>query len=252
MRKFGLIGFPLGHSFSKLYFINKFISESIHDCSYDNYELEELKSLEDLILKNHEISGLNVTIPYKSEVLQYLDSADDEAIAVGAVNVLKITRNGGKPMVKGFNTDTFGFKKALVPHIDFQKVNKAIVLGTGGSAKAVSYVLKKLNIEITQVSRNPGGENCISYNDLTDEMLIENKLIVNTTPLGMFPHINAKPRLNYSCLTTNHILFDLVYNPSLTTFLQKGQEQGSKTIGGVQMLHFQAEKSWEIWNDDTF
>jgi len=138
-----------------------------------------------------------------------------------------------------------------MPHIEFQKINKAIILGTGGSAKAISYVLKKLDIGITQVSRNPGARDCISYNDLTDEMLIENKLIVNATPLGMYPHINAKPRLNYNCLTASHILFDVVYNPSITTFLQKGHEQGSKTIGGVQMLHFQAEKSWEIWNDET-
>jgi shikimate dehydrogenase len=250
MRKFGLIGFPLGHSFSKLYFTNKFISESIPDCSYDNYELEDLKSLEDLILKDHELCGINVTIPYKSDVFKYLDSADDEAIAVGAVNVLKITRTGGKPKVKGYNTDTFGFEKALMPHLDTGKINKAIVLGTGGSAKAVSYVLRNLNIGITHVSRNPG-MNSISYNDLTDEILVENKLIVNATPVGMYPRTEAKPRLNYSCLTDSHILFDLVYNPALTTFLQKGKEQGSKTIGGVQMLHFQAEKSWEIWNDET-
>jgi shikimate dehydrogenase len=250
MRKFGLIGFPLGHSFSKLYFSNKFIAESIPDCSYENYELEELKFIEDILSNNPELCGLNVTIPYKSEVFKYLDFVDDEAIAVGAVNVLKIRHSIGKPIVKGFNTNTLGFEKALMPHIDLLKINKAMVLGTGGSAKAVTYVLKKLDIGITQVSRMRG-ENCISYKDLTDEMLNENKLIVNATPLGMFPHINAKPNLNYSCLTSNHILFDLVYNPPLTIFLQKGQEQGSKTIGGVQMLHFQAEKSWEIWNDET-
>jgi shikimate dehydrogenase len=250
MRKFGLIGFPLGHSFSKLYFSNKFMSESIQDCSYDTYEIEELKYLRDIISNDPEIRGLNVTIPYKSEVFKYLDSVDDEAAAVGAVNVLKIENRGGRPRVKGFNTDIFGFRKALSPHINVRKIDKAIILGTGGSSKAVTYVLKSMDIGITQVSRNPG-ENCISYNDLTDDILQENKLIVNTTPLGMFPNINAKPNLNYYCLTDRHILFDLVYNPSMTSFLQKGQERGSKIIGGIQMLHFQAEKSWEIWNDDS-
>jgi shikimate dehydrogenase len=250
MRKFGLIGFPLGHSFSKLYFSNKFMSESIQDCSYDNYEIEELSLLKNIISDDPEICGLNVTIPYKSEVFSYLDFVDDEAVAVGAVNVLKIERTGKKPFVKGFNTDIFGFKKALTPQIDVRKINKAIVLGTGGSSKAVTYVLKNLDIEITHVSRSPG-ENSISYSDLTDDILHEHKLIVNTTPLGMYPNINAKPRLNYSCLTESHILFDLVYNPAMTTFLQKGHEKGSRIIGGIQMLHYQAEKSWEIWNDDS-
>jgi shikimate dehydrogenase len=250
MRKFGLIGFPLGHSFSKLYFSNKFMSESIQDCSYENYEIEELKLLEGILSNDREICGLNVTIPYKSEVFKYIDSIDDEAVAVGAVNVLKIEHRGERSLVKGFNTDIFGFKKALAPHIEVRKIDKAIILGTGGSSKAVTYVLKSMDIEITQVSRNPG-ENCISYNDLTDDILHENRLIINATPLGMYPNINAKPRLNYYCLSDKHILFDLVYNPSLTSFLQKGQEQGSKIIGGIQMLHFQAEKSWEIWNDNS-
>lgn len=226
------------------------MSESIQDCSYDNYEIEELKLLEDILLNDSEICGLNVTIPYKSDVFKYIDSVDEEAIAVGAVNVLKIQRKGDRPYVKGFNTDIFGFKKALTPHIDNRKIDKAIILGTGGSSKAVNYVLKSFDIGITRVSRN-AGEDCISYNDLTDEILHENKLIINTTPVGMYPNINAKPKINYNCLTDNHILFDLVYNPALTSFLQKGHEKGTKTIGGIQMLHFQAEKSWEIWNDDT-
>jgi shikimate dehydrogenase len=250
MRKFGLIGFPLGHSFSKLYFSNKFMSESISDCSYENFELSELSLLEDLIRSDQEICGLNVTIPYKSEIFKYLDSADDEAVAVGAVNVLKIRHNDGKAVVKGFNTDTFGFREALVPHIDVPNIKNAVILGTGGSAKAVTHVLKNLGISITHVSRT-GGSESISYDELADDMLRESKLIVNTTPLGMYPKTDTKPGINYNCLTGSHILFDLVYNPSLTSFLQAGKEHGCKTIAGIGMLHLQAEKTWEIWNDDS-
>jgi shikimate dehydrogenase len=248
MRKFGLIGFPLGHSFSKQYFANKFFSEAIPDCSYENYELENLSLLRDLISKDRELNGLNVTIPYKSEVFKYLDHSDNEAAEVGAVNVLKISDKAGSRIIKGFNTDIFGFKKSLSPHLHGRDINSAIILGTGGSSKAVTYVLKKLSINIIHVSRRSGGDN-ISYDELTDAMLIENQLIINTTPLGMFPGVDSKPDLNYNCLTTSHILFDLVYNPALTTFLKNGKERGCKIIGGLEMLYLQAEKSWEIWND---
>jgi shikimate dehydrogenase len=248
MRRFGLIGYPLGHSFSKQYFTNKFLKEAIPDCSYENYELEDLSLLKDLISKNRELYGLNVTIPYKSKVLKYLDYSDHEAAEVGAVNVLKISDKAGRRKIKGFNTDIFGFKESLSPHLYGRVINCAIILGTGGSSKAVAHVLKKLGIRIIHVSRRPEGDS-ISYNELTDAMLIENPLIINTTPLGMFPGIDDKPDLNYNCLTTSHILFDLVYNPAITTFLKNGKERGCKIIGGLEMLHLQAEKSWEIWND---
>lgn len=248
MRKFGLIGFPLGHSFSKQYFANKFINEAIPDCSYENYELENLSLLKDLISKERDLYGLNVTIPYKSEVFKYLDYSDNEAAEIGAVNVLKISDKAGRRIMKGFNTDIFGFKESLSPHLHERVINSAIILGTGGSSKAVTYVLKKLGINIIHVSRRPEGDS-ILYNELTDEMLIENPLIINTTPLGMFPGIIDKPDLNYNCLTTRHILFDLVYNPAITAFLKNGEERGCQIIGGLNMFHLQAEKSWEIWND---
>jgi shikimate dehydrogenase len=248
MRKFGLIGFPLGHSFSKQYFSDKFISESIPDCSYENFELKPLEKIKGLIQHNPELCGLNITIPYKSEIIKYLNNADNEAIEIGAVNVIKIVRKADKPFLKGFNTDIFGFRESLTAHLHGRKINNAIILGTGGSSKAIAYVLKKIGIGIIQISRRSGGGH-ITYNELTDKMLIENELIINTTPLGMFPDIDKKPDLNYKCLNENHILFDLVYNPSVTAFLKKGKEQGCKIIGGLEMLHLQAEKSWEIWND---
>lgn len=248
MRKFGLIGFPLGHSFSKQYFNDKFISESIHDCSYENYELENLDIVRDLILNDSEICGLNITIPYKSEVIQYLDDTDSEAIEIGAVNVIKVLYKFGQLFLKGFNTDIFGFRESIRPYLKNGRIESAIILGTGGSSKAIGYVLKNLGIKIIQVSR-VSGVGAISYNELTDKVLLENQLIVNTTPLGMFPNIDEKPELNYNCLNENHVLFDLVYNPSLTSFLKMGKERGCIIIGGLEMLHLQAEKSWELWNN---
>ena len=238
----------MGHSFSKQFFTDKFKSESISDCTYENYEIDNICLLKERILKDREICGLNVTIPYKSEVIKYLDHADNEAVEICAVNVIKISKKDGRRFLNGFNTDIFGFRESLVPQLHGRKINSAIILGTGGSSKAVVYVLKKLDIGIIQVSRRPE-DGCILYNELTDKMLIENELIINTTPLGMFPRIDDKPDLNYSCLNQSHILFDLVYNPALTTFLKKGEEQGCKIIGGLSMLLLQAEKSWEIWND---
>ena len=248
MRKFGLIGFPLGHSFSKQYFSEKFINESIHACSYNNYELETLDVLREMILNDPEICGLNITIPYKSKVIRYLDRIDNEAAEIGAVNVIKISCREGKTVLKGFNTDIFGFRESLLKHLSGRKIRSAIILGTGGSSKAIVYVLNKLGISIIQISRK-SGNGFISYQELTDKILIENELIINTTPLGMFPNINGKPDLSYDCLNEDHILFDLVYNPPLTEFLKKGKERGCELIGGLEMLHLQAEKSWEIWNN---
>jgi shikimate dehydrogenase len=250
MRKYGLIGYPLGHSFSKTYFTNKFFTESISDCSYENYEIENLISIRNLITKDRELKGLNVTIPHKSEIIKYLDSIDDEASEIGAVNVLKISDTIGGKSLKGFNTDIFGFRESLMPHLRDKKVKSALILGTGGSSKAVAYVLGKLGIEIILVSRK-SSEDSISYSHLTDNILIANKLVINTTPLGMFPNTDDKPDLDYDCLTPSHILFDLVYNPPMTLFLKKGEERGCTIIGGWKMLQLQAEKSWEIWNNDS-
>jgi shikimate dehydrogenase len=248
MRKFGLIGFPLGHSFSRAYFTDKFNRESLSDCIYENYEFESLNLLKNLLSTDQEICGLNVTIPYKSDVIELLDWTDNEAIGIGAVNVIKVSFKNNRRIVKGFNTDIYGFRNSLVPNLNGKNIKSAIVLGTGGSSKAVTFVLKELDINIIYVSRNQGNKT-LSYGDLTDEIISDNKLIINATPLGMFPDIHTKPDLNYKCLTSAHILYDLVYNPAMTEFLKKGEEQGCKIIGGLNMLHLQAEKSWEIWND---
>jgi shikimate dehydrogenase len=256
MRKFGLIGYPLGHSFSKKYFTEKFIRENISDCQYENYPLTDIDLLSELISNNSDIYGLNVTIPYKSAVIKYLDFIDDQARSVGAVNVLKLNRSGNKVVLKGFNSDIDGFRDSILPYLG-DKVSNALVLGTGGGAKAVCYVLGKLGIKITSVDivkqKSVGNSrdcSILKYSEITDDILISNQLIVNTTPLGMFPDIHRKPDLNYSCLNYSHILFDLVYNPELTSFLIAGKEQGCTIISGINMLYGQAEKAWEIWNDD--
>jgi shikimate dehydrogenase len=218
------------------------------NCRYDNYELENLDHVIDLIQLHQDLCGLNVTIPYKTEVITYLDSIDDEASDVGAVNVIKVKHREGKPYLKGFNTDVFGFGQSLMPFLKDKKIDGAIVLGSGGSSKAINYVLRKLHIKPICVSRSPQPGKII-YSDLTDKLISDNKLIINTTPLGTFPVVSEKPDFKYEYLTSEHILFDLIYNPELTSFLKEGKERGCVTIGGLEMLHLQAEKSWEIWND---
>ena len=248
MRKFGLIGYPLGHSFSKKYFAEKFTKENISDCQYESYPLSDIEMLEELILNNSDLAGLNVTIPYKSAVIKYLDHIDTQARSVGAVNVLKLKRIGGKVVLKGFNTDVDGFRSSISPYLG-ERITNALVFGTGGAAKAVCYVLREFGINITSVGRN-NPEGVLNYSDITNDILMSNQLIVNSTPLGMFPDINSKPDINYSLLNKNHILFDLVYNPELTAFLRMGKEQGCSIISGITMLYSQAEKSWEIWNNE--
>jgi shikimate dehydrogenase len=248
MRKFGLIGYPLGHSFSKKYFSEKFIRDNISDCQYENYPLTKIELLDELISSNSDLYGLNVTIPYKSAVIKYLDFIDEQAQSIGAVNVLKLKRSGDKVVSKGYNTDIDGFRNSILPYLGERVIN-ALVLGTGGGAKAVCYVLRKFSINITSVDIIKL-DGILNYSEITDNILISNQLIVNTTPLGMFPDILRKPELNYNCLNKDHILFDLVYNPELTSFLKAGKEQGCIIIGGLKMLHSQAERAWEIWNDD--
>jgi shikimate dehydrogenase len=247
MKKFGLIGYPLGHSFSKKYFSEKFVRENISDCQYEIYPLSGIDLLPELISSNNDLYGLNVTIPYKTAVIKYLDFIDDQARSVGAVNVLKMKRNGDRVAIKGFNSDIDGFRVSILPYIN-ESVTSALILGTGGAAKAVCYVLGKLGIKITSVDIIKQ-EGVLNYPDITDNILISNKLIVNTTPLGMFPDITGKPELNYNCLDRDHILYDLVYNPEMTSFLREGEEHGCTIVSGLKMLHLQAERSWEIWNN---
>jgi len=249
MRKFGLIGYPLGHSFSARYFSEKFAREGIGDCLYENYPLETLDTFPELISANPELCGLNVTIPYKTEIIKYIDETEPAIREIGAVNVLKIRRSGDKVKISGFNSDVTGIKKSIIPYMK-AGINNALVLGTGGSSKAVAYTLRKSGISFTFVSRIKK-EDCFTYDDLTPGILLNTELIINTTPLGMFPDINKIPDIDYNLLSEKHILFDLVYNPEITSFLKKGQEKGCRIITGLKMLYAQAERSWEIWNDDN-
>jgi shikimate dehydrogenase len=249
MRKYGLIGFPLGHSFSKRYFAKKFADENISDCCYDNYPIEQIEFIVSLISLNPELMGLNVTIPYKQQVFNYLDEIDDEASIIGSVNTIKIDRSANKTYLKGFNTDAYGFAEPLRKVLqDHHK--KAIILGTGGSSKSVAYVLRKMNIDFKYVSRNPKTINSLSYDQLTPEVLQDYTIIVNTSPLGMYPNIESCPEIPYDALTSKHILYDLVYNPEKTLFLKMGEQRKTTIINGLSMLYLQAEKSWEIWNSN--
>ncbi|MCX6301638.1 MAG: shikimate dehydrogenase [Bacteroidia bacterium] len=249
MRKFGLIGYPLGHSFSGKYFAGKFAREGIRDCSYQNYPLETLEKFPDLISENPELCGLNITIPYKTEIIKYIDDTEPAVKDIGAVNVLKIKRSKHKIRISGFNSDVIGIEASLVPFVT-EQIKNALILGTGGGSKAVAYTLKKMGINVTFVSRTRK-KNCLTYEDLTSSVIQKSDIIINTTPLGMFPDITTRPGINYSLLNEKHILFDLVYNPEITSFLCMGQERGSRIITGLKMLYAQAERSWEIWNDDS-
>jgi shikimate dehydrogenase len=249
MRKFGLIGYPLGHSFSRKYFTEKFRNEGISDSVYDNYPITDISQLKELVSGDPELCGLNVTIPYKSEVLRFLDFIDKEASEIGAVNVIKISRRGGRVFLSGFNSDVTGITDSLNPYFK-NNLNHAMVLGTGGSSRSVCFVLKKMGARITMVSRESRAD-VISYCDITPELIADIQLIVNSTPLGMYPAIEGKPDLDYSLLGKKHTLFDLVYNPELTAFLDSGLKQGCTIVTGLKMLHSQAERAWEIWNDNN-
>jgi shikimate dehydrogenase len=249
MRKYGLIGYPLGHSFSKRYFTEKFLNENITGCTYDNYPLQNLDLFQTLISDEPDLYGLNVTIPYKSEIIGFLDYTDPEATEIGAVNVLKIKRSDGRIRLCGYNSDVTGIRDSLQPFIN-STMRNAIVLGTGGSSRAVCHVLKKWGMNIYQISRNKSS-GLLIYSDITSELIKDARLIINTTPLGMYPDIESKPDINYTLLGSNHILFDLVYNPEFTAFLKMGVKHGCSVISGLKMLHSQAERSWEIWNDNS-
>jgi shikimate dehydrogenase len=247
---YGLIGYPLSHSFSKGYFTKKFEKAGITDCFYDNFPLENIDLLPQLIATNPNLAGLNVTIPYKQQVIPFLDELHESAAAVGAVNTIKF--QDGKLI--GFNTDVYGFEQSLLPIInkkydqkyDKKTPLKSLVLGTGGAAKAIFYILKKNNLNPTYVSRTKK-QNQLIYSHLDKAIIDENQIIINTTPLGMSPKIDTCPDLPYELLTENHILYDLVYNPEVTLFLEKGLQQGATVKNGLEMLHLQAEKAWEIW-----
>jgi len=248
MKQFGLIGYPLSHSFSAQYFSEKFFRENIHDCRYELFPIQNISELELLIKNNIFIKGLNVTIPYKESIIPFLTSIDNTAKEIGAVNTIRIIDNKNF-ILHGYNTDAFGFEESIKPLLK-KDHQKALILGTGGASRAVAYVLKKLGIEFLFVSRNKNGTNSIlQYNELNRKIILTHQLIINTTPLGMFPNINEMPDIPYDFITKDHLLFDLVYNPSETLFMKKGIEKNASVSNGLQMLYLQAERSWQIWND---
>lgn len=245
MKLIGLIGYPLTHSFSVGYFSDKFKKEHIKNYEYRNFPIKHISGLSQLLKKNPEICGLNVTIPYKEKIISYLDKLDPVAERIGAVNTVKFVQDGSRKVMVGYNTDCYGFLKSLTPNLD-SRYRRALILGTGGSSKAVAFVLQELNMEFLFVSRKPeSGE--IGYRDLCLSVIRKYLLIINTTPLGTFPDVNIFPDIPYDLLTSDHILFDLVYNPPETEFLRFGRQKGARCINGQKMLELQAEKSWEIW-----
>ena len=238
MRDFGLIGRNISYSFSKEFFKHKFESQGITGATYSVFDIDNLREIHQ-ILQNKNLKGFNVTIPYKQEIISFLDELNPEAEKIGAVNCVKISN---KKLI-GYNTDAFGFRKSLQPLLKEDSI-KALILGDGGAAKAVKYILEELNISYKTVRRNKG----FTYSQLTEKDIQDHSLIINCTPLGTFPEVEEMPLIPYEFLTKNHVLFDLIYNPSKTRFLEMGELKGATIKNGNEMLVFQAEKSWEIWN----
>jgi len=245
VRLFGLIGYPLSHSFSARHFSEKFEKESISDCLYREFPLTSVEEFLTLIKANPNLHGLNVTIPYKVSILPYLDAIDEKAAAIGAVNCIHIFN--GK--TTGYNTDALGFEYSIRPFLE-NKYERALVLGNGGAAKAIVHVLNNWGIDYRIVTRNPQNNNELNYTDLDAESIPFFPLIINTTPLGMFPNIHELPPIPYEVISTRHFLYDVIYNPEITAFLQKGKDAGAQIMNGLSMLQLQAEKSWEIWNKE--
>jgi shikimate dehydrogenase len=238
--RYGLIGYPLGHTFSPGYFKDKFDKEGIQDISYHSYPLKDITMLKSLLTSG--VNGLNITIPYKEQSIPYVDRLSEEAAFIGAINTIKVT----PAETIGYNTDVYGFRKSLEESFNLPKGTKALVLGTGGASKAVCYVLDQLNISYLMVSRSLPH---LRYQDLTEEIMATHSLIINTTPLGMYPQIDDAPEIPYNYLTSEHMAFDLVYNPVKTLFLRNIELAGGKIKNGYDMLVYQAEKSWYIWNE---
>ncbi|MCU0325201.1 MAG: shikimate dehydrogenase [Spirosomaceae bacterium] len=261
MNLFGLIGYPLTHSFSKGYFTEKFQNLGIADThGYEKFEMQNIEDFSELIQNNPDLRGLNVTIPHKQNVIGFLDEIEDSAKKIGAVNVVKVLPDN---RLKGYNSDYYGFKNSLeewfvtpdrdLPSDVLNPVRglsaKALVLGDGGAARAIKVALEDLGIEFKVVARRRITDETILFEELTEEIIKTHQLIINTTPLGTFPKVEECPEIPYQFLTENHYLYDLIYNPAETLFMKKGLEKGAKAMNGLRMLHLQAEKSWEIWNE---
>ncbi len=244
-RLYGLIGYPLGHSFSLPYFTRKFEKEKIQ-AEYRNFPLEQINEFEELVKRETNLVGLNVTVPYKQKIIPFLDALHPTARSIGAVNTIFFCRKEGRLSLLGYNSDVTGFERSLKEHLK-EGHKQALVLGSGGSSKAVIYVLDKLGI-VSQVVSRQEGDGILTYGELNEEIIAANALIINTSPLGMYPKVEGFPDIPYSALGPRHLLFDLVYNPEKTLFLKRGQEQGASIVNGSDMLIYQAEGSWEIWN----
>ena len=245
MDKYGLIGYPLGHSFSIGYFNEKFDNENIN-ARYINFEIPSIEDFIEVIDSNPELRGLNVTIPYKEQVIPYLDSLSPEAIAIGAVNVIRVTHKGKKTQLKGFNSDVIGFTRSI-EHLLERHHKKALILGTGGASKAIDFGLRSLGLETKFVSRSKR-DGILCYEDITADIIQEYNVIVNCTPLGMYPNVDSCPKLPYEAMDSHTLLYDLLYNPDETLFMTKGREQGAVVKNGLEMLLLQAFASWEFWN----
>ena len=243
--KFGLLGRNISYSFSSGYFTEKFKKLNLQAHKYVNFDIPVIQDFSSIIKTNKYLKGMNVTIPYKQEVMHYLDALDETAKEIGAVNTIKFLKNGG---IKGYNTDVYGFENSIKPFLKSYHT-KALILGTGGASKAVAFSLKKNKIDFKFVSRVPSAEHQISYNDFSEEILSEYKVIVNCSPIGTYPNINDAPNIPYEFITEKHLLFDLIYNPEETAFLKNGKKRGATIKNGYEMLELQAEESWRIWND---
>lgn len=239
---YGLIGKNISYSFSRGYFKKKFEEMGLNDHVYQNFDLPSISEFTAIFKNTKNVKGLNVTIPYKEEVMDFLNDIDPAAKKIGAVNTIKVSKEG----LKGFNTDAYGFKKSLEPHLK-KHHQKGLILGTGGASKAIAYVLEELDITYSFVSRS-GKNNGFTYDELTDDIIEEHTLIINCSPVGTFPDIEKKPNIPYRKINQKHLLFDLIYNPEETAFLKAGKTNGATICNGYNMLEYQAEKSWEIWN----
>lgn len=251
MREFGLIGYPLGHAYSQKYFEEKFKGLGIDDAKYTLFPISEIHKITNIISSHKNLCGLNVTTPYKELVIPFLHDLDPIVIKLGTVNVIRIKRTEDSFFLKGYNTDIFGLQrvidKLLVP-----EGTKALILGSGGSGKTTSYVLEERGIPYTIVSRSPSNLQQITYNNLTEAVIKNHNLIINASPVGMYPKVNNCPSIPYQYITKDHICFDLVYNPAETLFLKKCADAGAKTVNGLEMLYEQADKAWEIWNSEKY
>ncbi len=243
MLKFGLVGRDISYSFSRGYFADKFKNENLPH-SYVNFDLQSINELDDIIRNTPNLKGLNITIPYKEDVIPMLDGLNKRARKIGAVNTIRITRY---QKLIGYNTDYYGFRNSLKPHLK-KHHKRALILGTGGASKAIAYALKKLKIEYDYVSRSKKEGVMFLYSDLTDQIIASYSIIINCTPIGTFPNVSECPDIPYGGLSKKHILYDLIYNPEQTKFLSCGNMKGATTINGLEMLRLQAEKSWQIWN----